>query len=156
MKFILSALCALMLEIVPLPLWAMYLRPEFLLILMIYWVLAMPYRIGLGTVWLLGLLADLLHDDLLGERALLITLIVFIVIKSQARIRLFPMQQQMLTVFLLVLVFQVLQFLIFYILGGPLPAYPYWLASLTTTLCWPLLSYWLGPFQHNQYTRMLI
>ncbi len=155
MKLILSLLCALMLEIVPLPLWAMYLRPEFLLILMIYWVLVMPYRIGLGAAWLLGLLADLLHGDLLGERALFITFIIFLVIKVHARIRLFPMGQQMLAVFLLVLLFQFMQFLVFYILGNPLPTYLYWLASFTSALSWPLLPYLLGSYRQNRFTRVL-
>lgn len=156
MKFILSALGALILEIVPLPLWAMYLRPEFLLVVMIYWALGMPYRIGLGTVWLFGLVADLLHNNLLGERALLITLIVFLVIKLHARIQLFPLGQQMLIVFLWVLLFQSIQFLIFYILGHSLPGYSYWLASLTSALCWPLLSHSLGPFLQNRFNRALI
>ena len=148
MKFILSVLCALILEILPLPLWAMHLRPEFLLIVMIYWALAMPYRIELGLVWLLGLLADILHNNLLGERALLITLIIFLVIKLHARIQLFPLGQQTLIVFLWVLLFQSIQFLIFYILGHSLPGYSYWLASFTSALCWPLLQ--------NRSKRVLI
>jgi len=148
MKFMFSVVAALMLEILPLPLWAMHLRPEFLLIVMIYWALAMPYRVGLGMVWLLGLVADILHSDLLGERALLITLIVSLVIKLHARIQLFPLGQQMLIVFLWVLLFQSIQFLIFYILGHSLPGYSYWLASFTSALCWPLLQ--------NRSNRVLI
>jgi rod shape-determining protein MreD len=156
MKFMFSILCAFFLEILPLPLEAMHFRPEFLLILMIYWVLVMPYRIGLGAVWLVGLVADLLHGDLLGERALLMTFIVFLVIKLHARIRLFPLQQQMLAIFLLVLLFQCIQFLIFSILGHSLPTYLYWLASLTSALCWPLLPYLLGGYQQHRFNRPFI
>lgn len=151
MKFVLSALCALILEIIPLPLWALHWRPEFLLIVMIYWALAMPYRIGLGVVWLLGLVADIVHSNLLGERALLISLIVFLVIKLHARIQLFPLGQQMLLVFSWVLLFQSIQFLIFYMIGHSLPGYSYWLASLTSALCWPLLLHILGPYQGRSF-----
>lgn len=153
MKFMFSVMAAWILEIVPLPLWAMHLRPEFLLVLMIYWALATPYRIGLGTVWLLAFVADLLHSDLLGERALLISFIVFLVIKLHARIQLFPLGQQILVVFLLALLFQSIQFLIFYILGHSLPGCSYWLGSFTTAICWPLLLSILGPYQRRSFEK---
>ena len=120
---------------------------------MVYWALATPYQIGLGTVWLLAFVADLLHGDLLGERALLISLIVFLVIKLQARIQLFPLGQQILVVFLLALLFQLIQFLIFYILGHSLPGCFYWLGSFTTAICWPLLLFILGPYQRRSFEK---
>ena len=151
MKLILSILGALILEIIPLPLGLLYLRPEFLLITLIYWTLAMPYQISLSMIWLLGLVADLLHGNILGGRALLISLTVFLVIKLQARIRLFPLRQQIIIIFLLTLLFKCIQFLILYIFTYPLPSYSHWLGSISTALCWPLLVYWLGSYYQAPY-----
>lgn len=153
MKLILSILGALILEIIPLPLELLYLRPEFLLITMIYWALTMPYQISLTMVWLVGLVADLLHANILGERALLLSFIIFLVIKLQARIRLFPLRQQMVIIFLWVLLFKFIQFLILYIFASPLPPYSHWLSSLSTALCWPLLIYFLGPYYQAPYSH---
>ena len=151
MIVLLTALFALILEIIPLPLWMLWIRPEFLLLLLSYWALTRPSRLSLGLVWLLGLVADLLHGSLLGERALLITFIVFLVIKLQARIQLASLREQMLHLFLLVLLFESMQFLFFYVLGHSLPNGFYWLAPLTTALCWPLLLRSLGPITPSRF-----
>ena len=53
-------IAALLLTIIPLPDWARYLRPDWVGLVLIYWCLALPERVGVSTGWFMGLLVDLL------------------------------------------------------------------------------------------------
>ena len=66
-----SLLLALLLGVVPLPDWLQPLRPYWLALVLAYWLLEVPERVGLGVAFGLGLLADLAFGGLLGEQALL-------------------------------------------------------------------------------------
>ena len=69
---------ALLLTIMPLPEWARYLRPDWVGLVLIYWCLAVPERVGVITGWLMGLLVDLLTGAILGQHALALTVVAWI------------------------------------------------------------------------------
>jgi len=100
----LSFIAALTLMIIPLPEWARFLRPEWISLVLIYWILALPHRVGLGVAWCMGLLLDVMRDSLLGQHALAFILIAYIVINIHQRLRLFPLWQQSIVIFILLLV----------------------------------------------------
>ena len=64
---VLTLVVGLMLAIVPLPEWAQGLRPEWPLLVLVYWCLALPQRVGVGVSWLVGLCMDVLSGALLTE-----------------------------------------------------------------------------------------
>ena len=49
---------AIVLTIIPLPEWARYIRPEWVMLVLIYWCMATPARINVGIAWLMGLIFD--------------------------------------------------------------------------------------------------
>ena len=55
---VMSLLLALILEIVPLPNWAVPYRPDWLALCVIYWTMMNPRRIGIGASWVAGLALD--------------------------------------------------------------------------------------------------
>ena len=57
----LTILIALILMLIPLPEWAHSLRPEWLVLVLIYWTMALPHRVGIGTAFCCGLLLDVLR-----------------------------------------------------------------------------------------------
>ena len=61
-----SFFIAYLLAIVPFPEWAMNYRPEWVPMVLIYWVMALPYRIGIGSAWIVGLVLDILEGSILG------------------------------------------------------------------------------------------
>jgi rod shape-determining protein MreD len=130
---------ALILAFLPMPDWTVWLRPAWVLMVLIYWSMTMPYRVGVGVAWTMGLIVDLLNGTLLGEHALAYTIVIYIVSRMHIRLNMYPLLQQGFSV----LVFMVLyQFILYCIQGfiGELPAsHLYWLSSVTSMLLWPWL-----------------
>ena len=134
-----SLLLALLLGVAPLPDWLQPLRPYWLALVLAYWLLEVPDRVGLGVAFGLGLLADLAFGGLLGEQALRLVVLAFIMERFRPRLRFFPMSQQALTLGVLLLNDRVISSVIHVVMGVPQPAPAYWLAPLLGMLLWPPL-----------------
>ena len=79
-----------------------FLRPDWILLVLIYWVIALPHRVGLLTAWVLGLLADVLLGTLLGQHAIVFMVVAYVASNLYQRLRMFAVWQQSLVVFALV------------------------------------------------------
>ncbi len=93
-----SIVVALVLTLMPLPEGLRAAKPFWLALVLIYWALEAPERISLGRAFALGLVGDLLTGSLLGEQALRLVVLTFIVLRLRSRLRFFPMPQQALAV----------------------------------------------------------
>lgn len=91
---LLSFFIAYLLAIVPFPEWALNYRPQWVLIVLIYWIMALPYRIGIGFAWVAGLLLDILEGSLLGMHALAFAMTAYITLSLHQRLRMFSSVQQ--------------------------------------------------------------
>ncbi len=65
----LSLVVGLILMILPLPDWVQAYRPNWVALILIYWSMALPKRVGLWFALFTGLLVDTLHGALLGMDA---------------------------------------------------------------------------------------
>jgi len=84
-------------------------NPPWAMMVIIYWCLAIPNRIGIGTAWIVGLFADAMSGgSLLGMHALSFTITAYITLSLHQRIRISPPFQQALTVFCLLLLYSLL------------------------------------------------
>lgn len=128
---------ALMLTMMPLPELVRSLRPQWVTMVLIYWCLALPQRVGVVWGWTLGLLLDVVHGSVLGQHALALTLIAYIVVMLYQRLRLFPHSQQAIIIGMLIM----LQLLVVLWIKGAIGEAPdrlsYWLTALTSGLLWP-------------------
>ncbi|HET7656217.1 MAG TPA: rod shape-determining protein MreD, partial [Luteimonas sp.] len=61
-----SLVVALLLGLLPLPVWLQPYRPNWLALVLVYWLIEAPERVGLGVAFLMGLVADLAFGGLLG------------------------------------------------------------------------------------------
>ena len=134
---LLTFIMALLLTIIPLPDWARYVRPDWVCLVLIYWCLALPERVGVITGWFTGLLLDLLSGTLLGQHALSLTIVAWLTLKLHQRVRLFPVWQQALTVLILLVLNQLLSLWVSRIIGRPGVPFYYWAPSLAGMLIWP-------------------
>jgi rod shape-determining protein MreD len=133
----LSVVVALTLSILPLPEWALPYRPDWVTLVLIYWCLALPARVGVGVAWVVGLLLDVLSGSLLGQHALGLAVVAFLALRFHQQIRVFPLIQQALVILLLLGVKQLLLLWVNGILGHPGPTWLYWAPSLTGMMLWP-------------------
>jgi rod shape-determining protein MreD len=134
-----SAIVGLLLAIVPLPRWLEILRPDFLLLFVVYWSLTAPRIAGLTFAWICGFGIDLLHGVVLGQHALMFLVVGALTHHFQLRLRIFPVWQQATAVLLLMLVYQFGVFWIDGIIGQPVTTWHRWLPVITGALLWPTL-----------------
>lgn len=89
-----TLLIALMATIMPLPLSVDAFRPDWVLIVLIYWTMALPSRVNIITAWVMGFLLDVLLGSVLGVHAAAMAVAIFIVAENFQKIRNFSVWQQ--------------------------------------------------------------
>ena len=134
-----SIVVALLLGLLPLPAMLQPLRPYWLALIVAYWVLEAPERVGLGFAFVVGVFADLLYGNLLGEQALRLVIMTFILQRFRLRLRFFPLSQQALAIGGLLLNDRIVAYVLHLALGEPTLPWLYWWAPLIGMLLWPPL-----------------
>ena len=137
---LLTFFIAYLLAIVPFPEWAMNYRPEWVPLVLIYWVMALPYRVGIGSAWMAGLILDILEGSILGLNALPLVIIAYITLSLHQRLRMFSLYQQSGLIIALVglnlMICNWLQLLTGQTVSNSLL---FLIAALTSALIWPFL-----------------
>lgn len=132
-----SLFTAILLTIWPLPGTMNWLRPAWTVLVLLYWTINFPQRVGLWWAWLVGLGLDGLQGTLLGEHALACLLIVYIVNQLRRQIIVAASWLQALIILLVMLVYQLIIFVIQGFVGQMINTWYYWLASVSAALLWP-------------------
>jgi rod shape-determining protein MreD len=136
---ILSFVIAVILTMMPVPAWAVGLGPHWVLMVLVYWSMAVPNRIGVGVAWILGLYLDVAYDALLGQHALALAVVIFLTLNVHQRLRVFPIWQQSIVIFVFCIIYNVINLWIKGISGVAPSVWNYVLIpSFTTALIWPL------------------
>lgn len=146
---IVTLLVAMMLTILPLPPAIVWFRPSWTLMVLIFWLMVVPHRLGIGIAFIVGIILDLLTGTILGQHALVLTLVAYIVVRFHKQIRVLPLWQQMLLVMFFTLIYLALQYWMMALSGMTLDAGRYWLPIVTTTLFWPWIYLLLNDYQHR-------
>jgi rod shape-determining protein MreD len=128
---------ALLLSVASMPEFMEVGRPLWLALFLTYWVLALPHRVGMATAWCIGLLADVLNGTLLGQNALTLTLITFLVLSLHQRLRMFPMWQQSMVLLVVFGLAQLVQLWLNALTGSRPPTLAFVLPALVSALLWP-------------------
>ena len=139
--FVLSAL--------PLPDTIIDWRPCWLAMLLIYWCMALPERVGILSAWLLGLLFDVQQSFILGQHALGFIFLAYVIIKNHKRMRVYPLLQQSLVVCLYLLIFQAIMLLVMLLSGTITYTWLYWVPAFTSMLIWPWLFIFMRDFRRR-------
>ncbi|SEC44318.1 rod shape-determining protein MreD [Pseudomonas anguilliseptica] len=141
---------ALLLSVSSMPKFMELGRPLWLALFLTYWVLALPHRVGMTTAWVIGLLADVLNGSLLGQNALILTLITFLVLTLHQRLRMFPMWQQSTVLMVVFGLAQLVQLWLNALTGSRPPTLAFVLPALVSALLWP----WVCTLRRGLHQRL--
>lgn len=133
----LTIIAAFVLSMMPLPDWAQSFRPDWVTLVLIYWVMALPANIGVTIAWCVGLMLDISHGALLGQHALGLVLVIYVVHSQHQRLRVASLVQQAIVIFILLLMKQAIVLWVSGIMGHPPDSWLYFMSSLTGALFWP-------------------
>ncbi|MBA1271919.1 rod shape-determining protein MreD [Stutzerimonas azotifigens] len=127
----------LLLSVAPMPEFMNIGRPLWLAMFVTYWVLYLPHRVGMTTAWILGLGQDVLYGSLLGQHALVLTLVAGMVLALNQRLRIYPMWQQVLILLVVFGLAQLVQLWLNTLGGSRPPTLTFLLPALVSALLWP-------------------
>lgn len=133
----LTLMVGYLLTIMPMPDWAQIFRPQWVALILIYWCMALPDRVGVGVGFITGLLLDVLVGTLLGQHALGLSVVAFLALRLHLRVRVMPLRQQVFTIFILLLVERLLALWSTGAAGYPTPSLWYWMTPFVSMLLWP-------------------
>lgn len=114
--------------------------PDFLAVTIVFWSIHQPRKISMGVVFLLGLLMDVHHGNLLGENALIYTLLSYLAIVLHRKVLWLTGYKQIGYVLPLFLLAQIIETLLSFWASGKLVSMSFFLQSITTALLWPLIT----------------
>lgn len=137
-----SLILAMTLRILPLPEPWVALNPDWIALVLIYWVIAFPERVGLGTAWITGLFADVLTGRMLGQHALAYVVLAYLGLRGYRRLRFYALPQQCFWIGLMLLLVQLLVHWTQKFRPATGAGDLHWAPAFTGAALWPLL-YWL-------------
>lgn len=135
----LSLLMAIIFQILPWSGWGLLIRPDFVLLTLIYWLLRAPQLCNIGTAWFIGIVIDIATGGLFGQNALAYALSAFFAVIYQRRLALFNIWQQAAYVFALLVLTQTTLLVLKLFAGGNSPGWVYFLPCVTGILLWQLV-----------------
>lgn len=125
--------------VTPLPGWLAGARPEWLALTLVYWVIAVPHRVGVLTGLILGVLLDILEGAVLGQNALSLAVLAFLSATLYQRMRVYNLWQQAAMVFLLIGINQLICQWIQNLQGVTVQSLLFLLPAFTSALVWPVI-----------------
>ncbi|MBT9490720.1 MAG: rod shape-determining protein MreD [Rubrivivax sp.] len=112
--------------------------PDVLALVLVFWAVHQPRRVGIFAAFGFGLAMDVHQGALLGQHALGYTLLSFGAIAMHRRLLWFELPSQMLHLLPLFLGVQLVTLLVRLAAGGMFPGWSMWLAPGLQTLLWPV------------------
>lgn len=133
-----SLILAFLLNLIP---WGRVLwMPDFVALVLVFWNVHQPRRVGIGLAWLFGVLMDVHEAGVLGEHALAYTVLSYAAITIHRRVLWLPLLGQAVHVLPLLLLAQMVTLAIRLSMHGAFPGLAYLLESVVAAFLWPLMS----------------
>ena len=134
-----TLITALIINLLPTSGWWLACRPDFVALVLLFWCIDQPRKIGFTTAWLLGLVMDVSDGSLFGQHALAYSILAYAGIVLHRRVQRFSATPQVLHVIPLLLLNDLIILIVRLATGGDFPGYFYFAGSVIGGLLWPLL-----------------
>lgn len=144
---------AFVLEIMPWPVGFQGLRPAWIALLLIYWSLALPDKISVGTAFIAGIVWDLLLGSILGIHALVLSLAIYVVAKYHLILRNLSLWLQSLLVMAYIMLIRLAIFLVELVLHGATFNSQELLGAVVSGVLWPWFFLLMRQIRRGLYLR---
>lgn len=139
--FIVATLvAALLLNLLPWSGLLFWIKPDFVALVVLYWCIHQPRKLGFTAAWLMGLMMDVADGSLFGQHALAYSILAYAGIVLHRRVQRFALAPQVLHVIVLLLFNDLVVLAIRVLAGGDFPGFQYFAGSLVAGALWPPLS----------------
>lgn len=135
----LTLIAALLLNLLPWSGYWLWLRPDFVALVVLYWCIDQPRKMGFIAAWLLGLFMDVADGTLFGQHALAYTILAYAGIVLHRRVRMFAITPQALHVIPLLLLNDFIIVTVRMLAGADFPGWQYFIGSFVAGALWPPL-----------------
>lgn len=127
--------------------------PGWVALVLAFWCVREPLRIGMGTGFVLGLLVDVGLGAAMGQHALAYVVLAYSANRLARRVLWFPPWQQAVHVLPLLLLSQALMVGVRLLAGAEFPGWSYFLSSFSAAVLWTPLSFLLLLPQYQPVER---
>ena len=134
---LLTLVVGLMLILMMLPLG--YIAPEWILLINIYWALALPSNNKMLLAFISGFFVDIVLGQPLGISSLSYVIFIYVILSLYNSLRYMTVPQQMIVLFLLLIVKQHFYIWTFYMFGLDIDYQTIIISTLTTAALWPFI-----------------
>lgn len=114
--------------------------PDLLALVLVFWSVHQPLRVGIVAAFMFGLAMDVHQTGLLGQHALAYTALSYFAITIHRRLLWFSVPSQALQVLPLFVAAHAIQLAVRMMAGGTFPGMSVLLAPVIESLLWPLMS----------------
>ncbi len=111
--------------------------PDLLALVLVFWIVHQPHRVGVGLAFAFGLMIDISDGAVLGQHALAYTLLGYLAVAIHRRLLWFELPAQALQILPLFIVAHALSLGSRLLAGGMFPGWWLLLAPLLEALLWP-------------------
>ena len=134
---LLTILLSLFVSLITLPLG--YYSPEWILLVLIYWAIAIPSINKLFLAFLLGFLTDIVLGQILGISSLFYVILIYIVLRLYNSLRYMTIAQQSFVIFFLIIIKQHLLIWAYIVIDKTIEYQAILVGSFMNALLWPLI-----------------
>ena len=139
-----SLVVALLIKLIPWEGVALLVRPDFLLLMLLYWAVHEPRHIGQGMGFFLALLMDVADSALLGQHPLVYVMAIFLAQTLRLRILQLSLAEQALHIGAILLASHSVTLFLNFMLGRDFPGFAYFVAPVAGGLLWPAIGILTG------------
>jgi len=132
----LTLVIALILNFLPLPNNVLLFRPDFVALIVLYWCVQYPHKIGMSVAFIMGLMMDVANINVLGQHALAYCVAIYLTLILGRRLRLFNSWQQAPQIGFILFVMQTVMIVVAVLGGSRFSGWEYYFATLTGSLAW--------------------
>ena len=136
---LITIILGLFISLITLPLG--YYAPEWMLLIIIYWAIAVPSNNKLFIAFLIGIIADIVYGQILGISSLFYVLLVYFILRLYNSLRYMTIAQQAVVIFIFIFLKQHLLVWAYYIIDRNIDYQALLVGSIVTASIWPLIYY---------------